>query len=231
MRKHIFQPPRGMLKIALVGCGGTGSQMLTALARMDLALRNLGSDGLIVDCYDPDTVSPANAGRQSFYSCDIGKNKAAVLRDRHVFCFMGFRCNAIPQRYNGEECHVLISCVDSRKSRRGIVKKRRCEYYVDCGNGNNHGQVILGNGKDLPWPEKFIPGLISTEPEDDTPSCSLAEALEKQDLFVNDFAVRIAAGILWDLFRYGGTDIRGAFYTLNPISVNPVKIIPGEDNV
>lgn len=227
MRKHIFQPPKGILRIALVGCGGTGSQMLTALARMDLALRNLGSDGLAVDCFDPDSVSPANAGRQNFYSCDIGKNKAAVLQERHVFCFRGFCCKAIQKRYSGEDCHVLISCVDSRKSRREIVKKRQCEYYMDCGNGNNHGQVILGNGKDLPWPEKFIPELISTEPEDDTPSCSLAEALEKQDLFVNDFAVRIAAGILWDLFRYGGTDIRGAFFTLDPISVNPIKIESG----
>ena len=52
----------------------------------------------------------------------------------------------------------------------------------------------------------------------------MAEALEKQDLFVNDFAVRIASAILWDLFRHGGTDIRGAFYSLDPVTVNPIKI-------
>lgn len=227
MRKHIFRRPHeGIVHIALVGCGGTGSQMLTALARIDLALKNLGGDGIEVTCYDPDVVSPANAGRQNFYDCDIGKNKAAVLQKRHALCFPGFRIQSIEGRYEKKKyCHILISCVDSRKSRREIIRNRNCVYHLDCGNGVNHGQVILGNGKDLPWPEKLLPDLIAEDlPEDDTPSCSMADALEKQDLFVNDFVVRIAGQLVWSLLRYGGTDIRGAFYSLDPVIINPWKI-------
>lgn len=227
MKRHLYEPQKypGKTHIHLVGCGGTGSQMLTALARIDLALRNLGGDGLEVDIFDFDKVSKSNAGRQSFYSCDIGKNKSQVLANRHRLCFPEFTVRAYPDIYRPyANCHILITCVDSRKSRRGIFQKRVTCYHIDCGNGPDHGQVILGNGKDLPWPETVLEELISDTPEDDSPSCSMADALEKQDLFVNDFAVRCASQILWNLLRHGGTDIRGAFYMLNPLTINPLKI-------
>ena len=167
MKKHIFKSPgHGKIRIHLAGCGGTGSQMLTCLARMDLALRNLGGDGLQVTAFDPDTVSPANAGRQSFYSCDLGKNKAQVLADRHRLCFPGFAVEGVAEKYSaGRYCsdhEILITCVDSRSARREIFAMRpKGIYHVDCGNGPNHGQVLLGNGKDLPYPEKVLPDLIA----------------------------------------------------------------------
>lgn len=216
------------IHIALAGCGGTGSQMLITLARMDLALRGLGGAGLIVDCFDPDTVSAANCGRQAFYTCDLGKNKAEVLAERLKLCFPGFEVIAYPEKFYARVgIPFLISCVDSRNARREICNSRHhldC-YHIDCGNGADYGQVLMGNGtKELPWPEIVEPELIASGPEDDTPSCSMAEALEKQDLFVNDFAARIAGALLWNMFRHGYTEIRGAYYTLNPLAVNPLKI-------
>ena len=41
------------VKVALVGCGGNGSQMLTGLARMHLALRAFGHPGLNVTSMTP----------------------------------------------------------------------------------------------------------------------------------------------------------------------------------
>ena len=227
MKKHLYKKNgSGKTTLRVAGCGGTGSQMLISFARMDLALRNLGGEGLTVIAYDPDTVSPANAGRQSFYSCDIGKNKAEVLAERLRLCFPSFDITGIGKPFEKDSLfgEFLITCVDSREARRKIFAARHSHYHLDCGNGSNYGQVILGNGKDLPWPEKVLPDLIAKGVEDNTPSCSMAEALEKQDLFVNDFAVRIASAILWDLFRHGGTDILGAFYSLDPVTVNPIKI-------
>ena len=227
MKKHLYKyNGHGKTTVTVAGCGGTGSQMLISLARMDLALRNLGGEGLSVTAYDPDTVSSANAGRQSFYSCDIGRNKAEVLAERLRLCFPAFEITGIGKPFVKDSLfgQFLITCVDSREARRKIFAARRSNYHMDCGNGANHGQVILGNGQDLPWPEEVLPELTAKGREDNTPSCSMAEALEKQDLFVNDFAVRIASAILWDLFRHGGTDIRGAFYSLDPIRVNPIQI-------
>lgn len=217
------------VRVKLAGCGGTGSQVLVMLARLDTALRGLGGEGLEVMCYDPDTVSEANAGRQAFYDCDIGRNKAEVLVRRLRMCFPGFDAEGIPEPIDtAPSFSFLISCVDSRKSRREIIAGRPVHetlYHIDCGNGANYGQVLMGNGtKELPWPDVAEPELIADGPEDDAPSCSMAEALEKQDLFVNDFSARIAGTLLWNFFRRGYTEIRGAYYTLDPLSVNPLKI-------
>ena len=45
--------------------------------------------------------------------------------------------------------------------------------------------------------------IIKYEPEDNdiTPSCYLAEALEKQDLFVNPAIANMVVFILWKMFR------------------------------
>ena len=172
MKKHFYKNNgRGKITVTVAGCGGTGSQMLISLARMDLALRNLGGDGLSVSAYDPDTVSPANAGRQSFFSCDIGKNKAEVLAERLSLCFPAFQIIGIatPFEKNSHAGEFLITCVDSREARRKIFAARYSQYHLDCGNGSNYGQVILGNGKDLPWPEEVLPELTAKGREDNTP--------------------------------------------------------------
>ena len=54
--------PQHPITISLIGAGGTGSQVLTCLARLDVTLRNLGHPGLFITLYDPDDVSEANIG-------------------------------------------------------------------------------------------------------------------------------------------------------------------------
>ncbi len=49
--------PRHPVTVILIGAGGTGSQALTLLARMNSALMGLGHPGLFVKVYDPDIVS------------------------------------------------------------------------------------------------------------------------------------------------------------------------------
>ena len=48
----------------LIGAGGTGSQVLTALARMNHALTELNHAGLSVRLWDDDVITEANLGRQ-----------------------------------------------------------------------------------------------------------------------------------------------------------------------
>lgn len=57
--------PRHPVTVNVIGAGGTGSQVVTSLARMDTALRKLGHPGLFVRVYDPDTVGESNIGRQT----------------------------------------------------------------------------------------------------------------------------------------------------------------------
>ena len=74
--------PYHPVTIFVIGAGGTGSQVITNLARMDMALRALGHPGLHVTVFDPDTVTEANIGRQLFSESELGLNKAMAIVTR-----------------------------------------------------------------------------------------------------------------------------------------------------
>lgn len=204
------------VNVTVAGCGGTGSQVLTLLARLHLALLANGHPhGLSVMAFDPDLVTEANIGRQLFYRGDIGKHKAEVLVKRINFAYglhWGFRNSEFDRK---EESDILIGCVDSIRSRRAIYGESRYRRYaIDCGNGSNFGQVLLQAPRHAGFAD-MAPGLIEGEDSPDSgPSCSLAEALTKQELLVNDFAARIAVQMLWELLRRGGIDYNAVYYNL-----------------
>ena len=140
--KHLIERH---LEIAVVGCGGNGSQMLAGLARFDRALRALGHPGLRVHAYDPDTVTDANVGRQLFSPADVGQSKAVVLINRlNLYYGLNWEARAVRYTWNtGCNPDFLIGCVDSVKSRKEIIKPQGL-YWLDLGNTDKKGQVILG---------------------------------------------------------------------------------------
>jgi PRTRC genetic system ThiF family protein len=243
---HITPPSllQRPVEIALIGCGGNGSQMLTGLARLNHAITALGHPGLEVRVYDPDTVSEANMGRQLFGSFDVGSSKAHVLVNR-INAFFGLNWEAFYGRYE-EDGHcpkIAIACVDSARARYEIAHhlgRQRARYLMDLGNRAADGQVIFGElGLDddirqlvapagsvrLPSPYTVLPELVDLRaPEDDTPSCGLAEALERQELFVNQSIVTPALAILWEFFRHGQLTWHGAFVNLKTGSMRPLLV-------
>jgi len=77
----------------------------------------------------------------------------------------------------------------------------------------------------LPSPYEVLPELVDlAAPEDDTPSCGLAEALERQELFVNQSIVTPALSILWEFFRHGRLTWHGAFVNLRTGSMRPMNV-------
>jgi hypothetical protein len=66
--------------------------------------------------------------------------------------------------------------------------------------------------------------LDESDKNDDTPSCSVAEALTKQDLFINPALANLGASLLWQLFREGMLFNRGFFLNLNDFRVQPLKV-------
>lgn len=79
----------------------------------------------------------------------------------------------------------------------------------------------------LPTVVEVFPELLDPElKEDNQPSCSLAEALESQDLFINDHVSRWALQLLWTLFRKGQIHYHGAFINLADGSVATLPV-PG----
>jgi PRTRC genetic system ThiF family protein len=112
-------------------------------------------------------------------------------------------------------------------------------YWMDLGNSRDTGQVVLStigkinqpeSGKyrpvaELPFiTEMFKDQLEKADQFDDTPSCSLAEALTKQDLFINTSVATIGASLLWQLFQQGMIFNRGAFINLKTLVTQPFKL-------
>lgn len=239
---------REAIRILLVGAGGTGSRILDNLVLLHKALLAKGHpEGLIVTVIDDDVVSTANVGRQAFYECDVGNYKSLVLVNRANMALGDRQWDAQVGRITTKTSgignfHIVIGAVDNRTARLGILRSlERCfsgtRYWLDTGNGADHGQVLLGEvtaGKRktdnvwrLPHAGEMFPEVIKSKLdslEDDLPSCSLAEALEKQSLFVNPAVATFASNILWQLFTRGEINCHGAFINLDHMTTRPIEV-------
>ena len=236
------------VKVHLVGVGGNGAQMANCLARLDIAIRALGHPyGLHVTAFDGDRVSESNVGRQIYSPADVGLHKAVVTIHR-LNQYFGLDWDAVPRHYeaslatdHGGGPSIVISCVDSARSRRDLHRNlfqrgSRATYWLDLGNSADSGQFVLGqplNGRNrrsmdrLRTAPEVFPEL-SDESLDatDGPSCSAAEALERQEPFVNQTLAQHALALLTRLFRYGRIDHHGAFVNVAQNRVQPLAISP-----
>lgn len=115
--KYIQQPVHPV-SVTLVGAGGNGGQMLSALARINTALIATGHPGLHVTVWDDDTVEEPNIGRQLFSWDDIGQNKAICLTSRFNR-FYGTGWDARPERFTDDSPtgNIVITCVDNISTR------------------------------------------------------------------------------------------------------------------
>ena len=313
--------PQHPVTVNLIGAGGTGSQVLTCLARLDVTLRALGHPGLFVTLYDPDIVTDANIGRQLFGCSDLGLNKAQCLITR-VNNFFGNDWKAVPDIFptvlkdarRDDMANITVTCTDNIKSRLDLWNVLKAVptsnyrdyetplYWMDFGNTQSTGQVVLGtipkkikqpaselyktvdslkvksrldlwnvlkavptsNYRDYETPLYWMDFgntqstgqvVLGTIPKkikqpaselyktvdslkvitrfvkyarvkeaDSGPSCSLAEALEKQDLFINSTLAQLGCNILWKMFRNGMLEHHGLFLNLETMKVNPIMI-------
>jgi hypothetical protein len=98
-------------------------------------------------------------------------------------------------------------------------------YWLDLGNNEDSGQFILGEPLNernrraklrLRSAAEIFPEIVDpTLDNDGEPSCSSAEALERQEPFVNSTLAQHALALLARLFRYGTVCYHGGFISLS----------------
>lgn len=227
-----------VVKVVVVGAGGTGSALMPRLMQLHFALKELGHPGgLHVTLYDDDTVSKANIGRQCFFPQDVGQYKASLIVNR-LNGTWNTSWQAVPKKLKKSdaiEADIIIGCVDSRKGRAaivGAVSSYHC-YYIDSGNSENSGQVVIGElvrgerkAVRLPHVADLFPAMVDAEldAKDDKPSCSVAEALQKQSLVINNTMANEVFNLLWMLFRNGKLNYSGKFINLETGVSRPIAL-------
>jgi PRTRC genetic system ThiF family protein len=222
------------LRVLVVGAGGNGSAVLLGLPYLHQAMKVWGhAGGLDVMLLDGDLVSKTNCVRQPFAAADVGLNKATVLINR-VNLFWGLRWQAHPEHFHKDSLktnsagpHLIIGCVDTRAARLAIQSavtraNDNTVYWLDLGNNASSGQYVLGqplnaanrrSAARLRTVAELYPEIADAAAgEDPLPSCSAAEALERQEPFINQVLATSALATLARLFRYGTLAHHGAFY-------------------
>lgn len=250
--------PTNPISVNLIGAGGTGSKVLTALMEMNHSLIELGHAGLQVRLWDDDSITSANLGRQRFAQSETGLYKSVSLINRanrwsgtnwkaETVKFEKDKFGRLPEN---AKAIITITCVDNVQARFGVAEILKdmsaCrnysdtpKYWLDFGNSQHTGQVLLSTVTEIKQPssekyqtvaslpmvtDEFAELLQQSEEQDDTPSCSLSEALKKQDLFINSSLAQMGCSLLWGLFRNGMTQYRGFFLNLKDFRSQPIKI-------
>jgi PRTRC genetic system ThiF family protein len=247
METHHIHPEllKHRVRVLVVGCGGNGSAIAAGLPYLHQALLAYGHpEGLHVTLIDPDIISATNCVRQPFSQSEIGLYKSVVLANR-LNLFWGLHWVGIPERLDPKRrldgVDIVIGCVDSRKARAAIAKCAEdwseVDYWLDLGNNADSGQFVLGEPLNrrnrrhrlrLRTVSELFPEVIQPDLDgDDLPSCSAAEALDRQEPFVNPTLANHALALLTRLFRYGTVSYHGAFVGLSSLAgVQALRVDP-----
>ena len=237
------------VSLILVGCGGTGSYLVRDLASLAYHARQRRGLDVMISLVDPDTVEERNCGRQNFCPAEIGANKAETLARRHNLAF-GLDIEAFPEPFNGEFLQprsnrtLLIGAVDNAAARSEIDQAvrgfRGTVLWLDAGNHEHAGQILLGNREDLeapeisplgfctglPLPSIQAPELLTPRPAPaaDSLSCAEMTAVDAQGLVVNRAVASFAAHYVSRLLISRDLDIYATFFDLTGGSARSLGI-------
>ena len=171
---------QGHFTVTVVGCGGTGGFAAEGICRLLPARADL----VLVD---HDRVEERNLIRQNFSREDLGKFKSEALAQRlahrygHAVAYSTLPVALADIKTPG----LVIGCVDNGPARREIAERVKhalfppygyVSWWVDAGNGENYGQVLIGNNlggffdpekgvcRALPLPTIQRPELLAQAP-------------------------------------------------------------------
>ena len=223
------------IHIVVVGCGGTGSTIASGLPYLHQSMLATGHPGgLDVTLIDGDRISATNCVRQPFSEGEIGLFKSVVLV-RRLNLFWNLEWKAVPKHLDRSTglphpIDFIIGCVDSRAARaviNDLIGQRWTDvrYWLDIGNNAESGQFVLGqplNGRNrrkaqrLRTIAELFPEIVDPSLDGDSqPSCSAAEALDRQHPFINQTIANHALALLSRLFRCGSISYHGGFLSLS----------------
>ena len=143
------QPLQYGCNVTVVGCGGTGGFVAESLCR-------ILPERAVLLLIDPDRVEERNLLRQNFYITDLGKYKSEALAHRLAARFnRPVAYSTLPVSMVKGTHNIIIGCVDNGLARGSIAEiasprgyqaqSSLSGWWVDAGNAENYGQILIGN--------------------------------------------------------------------------------------
>lgn len=228
--------------VILAGCGGTGSFLALHLARLAYHARERHGLRLQLLFVDSDVVEPKNLGRQNFCAAEVGEPKSWALMQRYNAAFgldataaVALFDEAMVRPYVGGDRFALVAgCVDNAAARCEIHSAvNNClgrAWWLDCGNHENAGQVVIGNDthivkpdiaplgfcQALPAPSVIHPELLEAPvvPAELALSCADLALADVQSLMVNQAVAGWAASYIARLLISHDLDVYATYFDL-----------------
>ena len=151
----------------------------------------------------------------------------------------------IQQLKKGSEVDFVIGCVDTRKARRAIdtvgiaiagsvlagSRQQRIQRPVRSWAAQEPGKSGKKKHR-LPTVTELFPEIAAPGDKDDDnqPSCSAAEALTRQEPFINQNLAYQALGMLTQLLRHGSVSYQGGFCNLVTGQLVPLAVGKPQQN-
>ena len=212
------------VNIIVVGCGGTGSQLLPLLCQL---LSNLSNRKRVtLTLADGDDFEYKNCINQKCLPDEVGMNKAEALAERLGFIYEDLKIkfiddyirtakqlNSVFKKY---DLNIIVSCVDNNSTRKLLndyfnmtVNWGEKLIYIDSGNGDKDrvGQVITGytEGKNVlskPAAAYFPEIMDDDEDLSKMQSCTRVSSEHPQNIATNVMAASIVFSVLTNILMY-----------------------------
>lgn len=230
------------LRIAVVGCGATGSAVAPLLFKLNHIRRELTAQeyGLKLYLFDPKAVTETGKNRTGYFATEVGMNKAIVMANKLNTAYGRNFAVGHPRVFTSVDAtnnyDVIITATDSAKSRYDIqynvsqVSQRKTRLWLDIGVGEQFGNVVLGefgHGKHrLPNALDLFPSLASTS-EDKAlkrASCDVLDAITRQNFCVNEWGATMGIALLSRLMLNGSLTTHAAMYDVETCGSTPIRI-------
>lgn len=229
--------------VTVIGCGGNGGFVAEGLCRILSASHP-------ISLVDFDRVEERNLVRQNFYREELGSFKSEALAKRLSRKFgrpIAYSVNpfSLVNSFLMGGSNLIIGCVDNGPARQAIADAMESSWgswWIDAGNGDSWGQILIGNTchpqtleksfdpksgvcRGLPLPSIQLPHILEGSP---APSVSCAEAVERdeQDPVINQAMAMLTVDAVRKLIT-GTCSFMQIYLDLKNSTLKTVPVTPG----
>lgn len=238
----------------VVGCGGTGGYVAEGLCQLLIGKKNR------IYLVDHDRVEEHNLGRQNFVRADLGRFKAQVLAERLSMNYdreVHYAIQPIEDIPSEDRANLTIGCVDNPKARDRLQFAGRhmmggyysyqnfSGWYIDAGNSEHSGQVLIGNAllrelnqsfypngdgtggrcNKLPLPQLQQPALLAPQIKPVRRDCAEAVRDNEQSPVINKAMAALVLQFVYKLMN-GELDWMGAYLDLDTGTLSTIPADP-----